>query len=115
MYLRQPELFDPGLQHVFQSAVHLFGILHLKNDTETLSFHKTLRKHRKHLSDSCVLLSLIPYRCHQQVAVQPRQTRNTDRHHTGRLIATPEGFHLGSNISEQPVHIPGGFSLVSVW
>lgn len=46
LYLRQPELFNPRLQHVFQSAVHLFGILHLKNQTETLRFNKSHRKLR---------------------------------------------------------------------
>lgn len=35
-YLGQPELLDPRVQHVFQSAVHLFGVLHLNGDTETL-------------------------------------------------------------------------------
>lgn len=52
-YLWQPEVFQAGLQSVFQSTVHLFSILHLKNNHVKPLIHST-NKARKFMWNSLV-------------------------------------------------------------
>ncbi|KAG7220236.1 hypothetical protein INR49_018356 [Caranx melampygus] len=84
LYLRQPELLDPRLQHVLQSTVHLLGVLDL-TDKDSSNNLTDLFSWRLRACGAC--------------AVTTRGQQNPDRgdrHQAGPLRTTAGGFHLCS-------------------
>ena len=62
LYLREPEVLDPRLQHVFESAVHLLGVLHLNHETQQVRSERCLRLTAA-LTDCLFIGCCNPLRC----------------------------------------------------